>query len=525
MHRLSKAVLVASLVCLAGCGPQDENQDGIADGVREPDSVSLVAPSTPKGSVSGQVLDTRLQPLPDATVSLNVGVPGEGEVRRATTDAAGQFAFTQVPAGAQVLVTMGKEGYATARTQVTVPGAAGNFPINDGNAIAGPYALTQLNGTVKLLVVTTDGRPAKGAHAVVEASPAAVRVGEYGNYGSNVGVVVVDATADDTGVLTITGIPSPEELSRLNGRYNISISPIDGNGDGIYDSAGSFQSFTATSLMLDPSPRLVELPSARSSGSFGLLATNVPSLSWSGSPLENLVKPGESIYLVFSQAIAQGSVLAQLTDEAGAAQLGVAVTIGQTGNVVQLQPSVALEAGREYNLSVRATSADSGDFWQSRGYLFGGDPAAALGPGLKSIEYKDAAPADGLLNPYETVYVNFTTPLGLATGAGGLKAFINYDLNQSGTIGDVAGETGNKNGFAVISDEPNGLPDGQFPLKLSDYTSRFHFTYYGSVAVPPQITVRIAFSQLNSSWGEYQTVWGQPVLEDLSAGITVQPEP
>src|SRR6218665_793345 len=117
-----------------GCGPEDSNGDGIADGILKPDSVSVVAPATPKGTVSGQVLDTRLaRPAAGAGGELLVGRDQWGSELAAQRDAAGNFMFANVPAGSSVLVTASKAGYATLRASADVPSSAGNIPINNGN--------------------------------------------------------------------------------------------------------------------------------------------------------------------------------------------------------------------------------------------------------------------------------------------------------------------------------------------------------------------------------------------------------
>src|SRR5882672_6429655 len=107
-----------ALAALAACGPKDANGDGIADGVRDPTQVTLVAPSSPIGALTGQVLNTRLAPLSDVSVSVTPGG------LKAATDGEGNFAFDKLPGGAKVLVTLSKPGFATVRTSATIPGEA-----------------------------------------------------------------------------------------------------------------------------------------------------------------------------------------------------------------------------------------------------------------------------------------------------------------------------------------------------------------------------------------------------------------
>src|SRR6476659_7251949 len=111
--RLARSLFVLSAVgALAACGPQDTNGDGIADGIRTPDSVTEVAPSTPVGSISGQVLNSRFQGLAGVNVTIDVGaVTTTDATMKTTTNEEGFYAFKGVPAQTQILVTMQKDGF------------------------------------------------------------------------------------------------------------------------------------------------------------------------------------------------------------------------------------------------------------------------------------------------------------------------------------------------------------------------------------------------------------------------------
>src|SRR5450432_3616328 len=130
---------------LLACGSTtDKNKDGIADGVQTPGDVSTVGPSTPIGTVSGQVLKIDFSPLDGVAVSVIIGgtADADGTAYKATTDADGTFAVRGLPGGAQGQLTLSKMGFATARVSVLVPAAAGNFPIDNGNSNVGAIALT-----------------------------------------------------------------------------------------------------------------------------------------------------------------------------------------------------------------------------------------------------------------------------------------------------------------------------------------------------------------------------------------------
>ncbi len=503
----------------AACGPTDENGDGIADEIRTPDSVSLVAPSKPMGSVSGQVLTMGLAPLADAQVTLNVGAPGEDGLRAVQTDAQGEFRFHKVPAGAQVLVTISKEGFGTARQRVVVPSSAGNFPINDGNAVVGPFALAKLDQTVRLLVIDHAGRPARGARASVMASPAASALSEFGLFGNGQGGVLVEATADDAGLVTFSGLPNAAELQRVGGRYDVHVLPIDRDGDGVIDSAGRFLTYNAQLIANDPSPRVVKLDDAREPGSLQLLTSNVPSLTQGGSPPnQNFLGAGESIHLVFNQAVAGKSVQAELTDEYAKQSLNLGVTVGAQGNVVTLTPGSTIEAGREYNLNVRLVSQDSGATFTAFGYFFGGDPNTAIPPMLHSVTYERAA---GPLTFGDLISANITVPVAQVGGSPYVHLFFNFDLNGNLVLGDAPGELGHDQGILLSPSEPMGTEsDSRFALKASGYTTRLRGQYLGMANVPSGTQVRIRFDRNQASLGSYHTIWGEPLTQEFSAGIS-----
>src|SRR4051794_36963796 len=82
---MKKLVMALVPAMMFGCGgPTDPNGDGIADGIQDPNNVSVVVPATPKGTVSGQVLTTQQKPLVGVAVSMTIGSAITSKV--ATTD-------------------------------------------------------------------------------------------------------------------------------------------------------------------------------------------------------------------------------------------------------------------------------------------------------------------------------------------------------------------------------------------------------------------------------------------------------
>lgn len=510
------AAALLSLALFGACGPRDDNNDGIADGVRDPNNISLVAPSTPMGSLSGQLLTTRLEPLAEASVSLTLG--DQSSALQTTTDASGNFHFTKLPAGSEVLVTMTKGGHATLRARTTIPSAAGNFPINDGNASVGPFTLTELDGSLQFIVLTRTGKPAKGARGILEAAPAGTLLtGDFGSYGTQLGLVVAEANADDAGLIRFSGIPGVEELTRIGGRYDLTIAGYDEDDDGTTDFSGTFVRYTARSLLNDPTTRVVQLADLRSASALALSSSNVESMLSAGSaPAKNMVRPGESLYFVFNQAVAEGSLTVRLADELGLQSLSYTKSL-RNGDILVVSPQSALEVGREYNVYVRATSLENGSTFAKAGFFFGADPNQPQPLRISKVQYADAN-ASSSLTSGETVTVLFNQPIRNLTPAATVQAFINYDFNGSGAVGDAIGEYGATTGFALAASEPTSEPDALFALQASEYTTRYTFTFVGANGVPNQQQVQVGFGRLSLSG--YQTIWGTPVSADEAAALS-----
>jgi hypothetical protein len=208
-----RSLRIADLCLLCQCtGPVDANKDGIADGVRTPSSVTQVAPSSPIGSVSGIVANTKFFGLDGVTVTLVLGgksEDGSSKVFSTVTAADGTYSFQKVPAGGSGILTATKAGFGLARTSIFVPAASGTIPINDANGSADSLLLTELNTIEKFVVLAATGRPAKGAKAVLEVTPAATRSDGQAGYGTGVGVTPVEAVVDDAGLLQFGGVPAP----------------------------------------------------------------------------------------------------------------------------------------------------------------------------------------------------------------------------------------------------------------------------------------------------------------------------
>lgn len=530
------AVVLPLLV--VGCGPEDKDGDGIADGVRDPDSVSVVAPANPKGTVSGQVLNTRMEPLADADVKLTIGSATAEKPFETKTDAAGNFVITNVPGGAEVLVTVSKQNYATLRASAVVPSHAGNIPINNGNANIGAIALTETKSSVSFSLLTPSGYPARGARAYVEAVPAGT-IAFNGGSASAVSSVVVSAEADALGVVTFPNVPSPAELARIGGvgaaagGYRVWVDPVDTNGDGIIDAGGYAQKIDAATLIMSGGSQLLRLPAPRNDAGgtpttgFQLVATNVPSLNYvkladgdaakpamelQKKPLRNLVRPGEPIYLGFNQPVARDSLLALVTDEFGREKYDVTVTSSATGDIYTLMPPASVREGVEYNIILRATSAYDGAVRTWKGYFISGDPKTPRPLQLASAVYKDATGTTntvGTLDAGECIIISFNQSV--------VPTAVLLDTLVS--TGEASPPSFKATPAAPPSTNPCFTAESptRYPIDstFNEATTRFVFTYSGSAINLTTNTVRVRadFSKFQSSdlSSYYETSWGVPV--------------
>jgi len=533
MKKLAMALVPFLMV---GCGePEDLNGDGIADGVQEPNNVSVVVPATPKGTVSGQVLTTQQKPLVGASVAMTIG---SATVQPTTTDQDGNFSFKDVPGGAQVLLTFSKDGFASLRASSIVPDSAGTVPINDGNASFGPVLLSELNGSVKFNLIGPDGRPAAGAKGTLDVNPAGRVL--FGLSESTTSRVVVDAVSDNNGLITFDKVPTPVELSRLGGSYRLSVNALDTNGDGIFEAGGFVNSYPADLLIKDGTVKTEQLPSAYPTGAnltvkysnLGTLTNNIY------KPQFNMVKPTDSIYIVFNQPVQPSSVVVGLTDEYGKESLAVSKDVTGGGTILTIKPGQALSAGREYNLYIRAVPVAGGDAFSTYPSIpfFGGDPSSPPAIAIENVKFQEVTTNNGLIDRGETVYVNFNQVMTTLVNTQYAQVYVGLDLNGSGKVGDAVGErdpsTGRStgSGFPLYPAEPNRPiatrsppEEAVFPLSGSDYTTRFFFSYLPPatpaatyISLQPGTSLFIHFSKLTPSIDAYESGWGVTQTSDVT---------
>lgn len=526
--------ILAALVAVA-CSPtpMDANKDGIADGVRTPDTVTQVAPSTPVGTVTGMVASTKFVGISDVSVQL---VLGAGFTTSGKSGADGTFRFANVPASSSGQLVIAKEGFGAVRVPVNVPASGGNVPVNDANGNVGVILLTELNGMVRYQVQTANGRPARGARALLEVSPAGFQVTNGTGYGTAHGQISVEGTVDDSGSLTLANVPAPAELARTGSgtHYTLIIAGLDEDGDGDVEFEGLVDTRSGRDFLLGGVPTL-RMPDGRATSAPRIVATNAESFQNELSPVRNLLKPSDSVWVVFNQPIAERSLVVRATQEDCTTVVNTSVIV--KGNVLQINAAGnGWTIGEKHNLLIRATGTEAGGDDQTAtftGFIFGGELGAPKPATTASFSIKRSDPmatsGSPILNA-DDFNVTFDVPVKKLTASAAAAAFFqwNFDLNQTNGVSPMdPGEFGSSSGFAIRANEPTSDPMlSQFSCKPSGYSRR----YIGTVAGAPPVTgiptgtqARLVLPVVSSAQAGYQTIWGQILTGQINGTPTIVP--
>lgn len=541
---MSRILIGSALVFLAACAnSQDLNGDGIADAEqtgRSPNTVQLVAPSAPVGTVSGLVMTSLQTAIEGVNVTLLIGDGTDAaHIYKTTTTTDGAYVFKEVPGGAEGQLLFSKTGYSNAKVAVSVPATGGNIPINNGNGNGGVVTLAQLDTTVKFHVYTAAGEPAKGARALLEVSGTAWRTFN-GSAGGSAGNYSGVAEADDTGTLTFTGAPNPEEMVRLNDpKFNLTIGALDTNNDDVPEFLGLIRGWNASELFLSP-VRSVVLPDARINAPLNIAGSNVESFTVAASPpYRNAVKASEPINIVFNQAITQADAtrLVKIVQEDCQTPVPAMVT-SRAPNLLTITPSAPWTLGDRYNIIVRATGLESGTTVDFIGYFFAIDataPRPLSQTGQFQVRKRGGNMLASALQPGDSLNVMFDTPITLQPGGPAASVYVSLDLNGDGVVGGNMG-AGELNGpagtgFQFTNNEQTTANDpaaGSFTCKQSGYSKRWSinipfasFPAMGSIAASTPL--RVIFPKDNTSSDTYQTAWGSPVTADVNGTLVVVP--
>lgn len=540
---MSRILTACAIFALAACAnPQDLNGDGIVDADekgRSPDSVSLIAPSNPIGTISGVVVNTNQAPLEGANVTLVLGNGADAShTTKVTTSADGAFVFKDVPGGSNAQILISKTGYSSARVTGFVPGATGNFPINDGNGNTGVISLAQLSSTIKFRVFTATGVPARGAKAYLEVQATAFVTGN-GTYGSAVGNYSGAAEVDEAGLLSFANAPDPAEIARINSNYNftLTIGALDLDMDGRSDFLGTLRNFAAYELFTNPDRTFI-LDDARTTAGLQIVATNLDSFNVPANspPYRNALKTTDPVTIVFNQPITQVDTTRIVKVVQEDCQTNVAVSVTQRApNVLSIAPTAAWTLGNRYNIIVRATGLDASSTVDFIGYFFAIEPNAPRPLSTSAAFQVRKATANTMSNalqPGDQLFVLFDTPIAVQGGPVA-RAYVNFDLNNDNMTGGMTGfgEFGGpaNSGVAIANAEQLTATDpanGTFTCKRSGYSSRWSInltTFPSTNFIPASTGMKVVFAKDNSSSDSYQTAWGSPVVADVGGTINIVP--
>ncbi len=533
-----------ALVALCACGstPVDSNGDGIADGdPRTPDSVTAVAPSTPKGKVSGRVVDAQGKPLSGVAVLLSGSEPAT-----ATTDATGLFSIDKVTAGSKVGLVFSLDGYAPAWASAVVPGSTGNFPLNDGQVFVGPIGLIPVNGELGFHVVGWDGALVAKPAGLLDFTPGFLDF----SLGAAVGVgsITSESTGAD-GVLAFSRVPRLEEAARLaslgvTARYSLYLPPVFEGETMRY--AGTTLSMTAEELLADPWIRTIVLDPPDAPQALAIEATNVnnlvacPSLG-SG----NLVPRAGPLYVVFNQRVSAGALAQIFVDVQDASKYEPAAMNAEVlsvGNQLRIVPAGAIEGfqeGLKYFLVLQTTSRDNPGAAALRTVapFFGGSPNDPKPLGSVTVQYVDSdIPA--VFNPGEPLEIVFERNIGRGESAGfSVPLYFNYDLDGSGTVGDGTGELGSDAPYCVKDAETvppvaGAVKSGYSRWASAPTTTGIQPAGSSQVSLPAlgipnatEVKVLVALSEAHRCAGVLQTVWGENLLADVEVKLGVRTAP
>lgn len=527
---MNRTIALLSLAALA-CSPPatDANKDGIADGIRTPNTVTQVAPSNPTGSLTGLVTNTKFEPLADVSVLL---VLGSGFTTALKTAGDGAFRFTNVPAGSTGQLIISKDGFGSVRLTATVPVSGGNVPLNDGNASVGVISLVELNGMVRYQVQLANGRPARGVRALLEVNPAGFQLSTGTGFGAPLGQLSFEGQADDSGTLTFSNVPSPAELARTSGsgpNYTLVIAGLDEDGDGDNEFNGTVDTRSGQSLFTTGVPT-IRLADNRATGAPAIVATNVESLRPSPvlSPVRNLLKPTEAVWVVFDQPINERSLLVRATQEDCSTVVNTAVVV--KGNVLQITAmGNGWTLGDKHNLLIRVTGTEAGGGTQTAsfvGFVFGGDLTAPKTPMAAAFSIRRSAMnTTGSIQNGDRMIITFDVPLRRVSTNGYFQW--NADLNMMGGVSAMdPGEFGSSSGFSFTEDEPTLDPmTSQFACLASGYTRRFSGTVTGVpfMGLPSGTQARVVLPLVGAGQGGYQTIWGVPFTGQRDGTPTILP--
>lgn len=431
--------LALSLLACSGEDFVDANGDGVADGIQAPNNVTVVTPTQPMGHVAGILRDAlNDEPLSGVKVELAAGGLPDGFEPTLNTDTSGTFEFGPLAAGAAFSLSFSVEGYASVLLpDLIIDDTAGNFPTLNGALYIGPLRLLRTGGTFSVQVVSAEGAAVPNARVTVETGA------RYLMVDTPRGTAAVSGATNTDGVATLEGLPDvwslPPSLEAA-GSVVVHVDAVDLDANGSIEWAGATRSLSGRELRDNGRTltvvlnRPVQTPLAPIASNIGglLAPTSAPSVLEAGDPVR----------VVLNKSIDRDSVVVDLRDEKGESALVSTLVVSGYENILEIGSATGLDAGREYNLSLRMQAQDVTplDVLELSSPFFVRDVRdRAITVTGRFVDINgDGAWGSG----NDEVQIELSTPLGRPNAVPAFTAelYLDLDINGTSTVGDGAGE-------------------------------------------------------------------------------------
>jgi hypothetical protein len=400
------------------------------DGKRDFKETVTVTPVETLGTVGGVVFDASTD-APLAGVSVTV-VSG-GHVFTVTSDDAGVFQLTSVPATGSVLVMYELDGFLTARQQATFPAAPGNVPHLNPTITCEPVWMINSTGTFQVRLLDPNGAPIPQVPLQLAIPAAFYTVDQWGNVGFR-GDVNRVANTNAMGLAQFRELPELPLAGSINfPSVRVYVPEIDLDGDGAPEYAATTRIFDLH-LTYD-TIQVIRLTNS-ATGDLTVAASN-NSYFTGTSTVPGTFASGESIYVLFSRepdADSLSVTLREFSQDGASWPLNPTIT----GNQISFRLPDGLAGGEMYLLTIYAHAENAGNTYIRTVPVF---ITATAAPSLTMARENPMlvnSPVIVTFNQYVGTGSQFFTAL---TGTDGVVYFV-YDLNSSGIIGDAAAEYG-----------------------------------------------------------------------------------
>ncbi len=427
------------------------------------ESVS-VTPANPLGTVGGVVFDASTDA---ALAGVTVTVVSGGYTFTATTDDAGIFQVTNVPATGGVIVMYSLDGFLTARTQMTFPVAPGNVPYENPSITCEPVWLFNNTGSFQVRLLDVNGTPIPQIPLQMAIPAAYHTVDQWGQVAFR-GDVNRVANTNATGLAQFRDIPELPLANSINfPSVRVYVPEIDIDGDGNPEFAATTRTFDLHTT--SDTIQVIRL-GAYATGDLSVVASN--NSYFTGTPtVPGQFSSGDTIYVLFNREPDQGSLSVVLREFA---QDGASwpLTATVTGSQISFTLPDGLTGGEMYLLTVYANTEDFGTVYTRSVPVFITPTEALTVTMARENPMVINSPVIVMFNQWVGTGSQFYTTL---SGTDGVVYFV-YDLNSSGIIGDDFSEYGYTStnvALESLEERPTWVPS--YPVTRTGFSKRWRF--------------------------------------------------